>query len=216
MNSTGPNNRILSRQVALTASAFVTLPIAIHYGAVTGRPSLAAVAVILFLLPPLLADLRAQRPGRSIALVLAAVVLWLSFGGLSLVFALPVLIFVSLGMLFGVTLLPGRKPLISAYVELQYDTVSPAMYRYTRNVTATWAVFFAVMAAQSLLLARYAPVEIWSLFANCLNYVFVLALFAGEYLVRKRVLQDRPHASFPQFLRTLARTDFRQLLKQSM
>lgn len=215
MNSTGPNDRLRVPQVALSAGALLALPLLIHFGAVSGLPMFLAAALGLLLLPVLYADLRQRRLGRSLLAFALVAVLWFVFGGLPMLYAVPVLIHLFLCGLFGLTLLPGRKPLISAYVEVQYESVPAAMYRYTRRVTAVWAGFFALMALQSLLLALFAPVQIWSLFVNFINYVFVLVLFLAEYTVRKRVFHDRRHASFPQFLRTLARTDFRQLLKQS-
>lgn len=199
----------------LSAVALLTLPVVIHFGAVHDRPAVVAAALGLFLLPLLVQDTR-RRAGRVFLVLGTGAAAWLLFGGLSLLYALPVLINLALCAAFAFTLLPGRKPLISAYVELQYETVSPQMYRYTRRVTGVWAAFFAAMALQTLALAWLAPVQVWSLFVNLLNYVFVVLLFAGEYWVRRRVLRDRPHAGFMGFMGTVARTDFRTLLKQSM
>lgn len=216
LSSTGSDNPIPLRRLLLSTGALLTIPVVIHYGAVSGHAGLALALVAAGVLLP--GVLTAPRRGRVVpmALVLLALVaMWAMVGSLSLLYALPVLINLALCGLFALTLLPGRKPLISAYVELQYTTVSPATYRYTRKVTQAWAVFFGLMALQTLLLAWLAPVEIWSLFANLLNYVFVGLMFAAEYGVRRRVLRDRRHAGFVQFLGTLTRTDFRQLLKQS-
>lgn len=204
------------RRLLFSAGALLTIPIAIHYGAVSGHGGLALTLVGAYLvLPALLVALRRRQVVRMALGLLALALLWVIVGSLSLLYALPVLINLALGGMFALTLLPGRKPLISAYVELQYTTVSPATYRYTRTVTQVWAMFFALMALQTLLLAWLAPVQIWSLFANLLNYVFVGLMFVAEYGVRRRVLRDRRHASFVQFLGALTRTDFRQLLKQS-
>lgn len=186
-----------------------------HFGAVLGQPLLPLALIALLLLPMVWSRLR-QRQGMRVGLgLLAALLLGVIFGSLSLLQAVPVAINLSLCALFAGTLRRGRTPLITAYVELQYDSVPPALRRYTRGVTVAWSIFFALMALQALLLALFAPVEIWSLFVNFLNYVFVLLLFVIEYATRRRVLADRPHASFGRFLRTLARTDFRRLLKQT-
>ena len=193
----------------------IAIPVLIHVGAVSQQPLAAAMALSLLLFPFVLRDIGRARYGRAGLLLLVAVALWLLLGGLPLLYATPVVIHLALCALFAGTLLPGRKPLISAYVELQYDSVSDATYRYTRRVTVAWAVFFGLMAVQSLLLALLAPVEVWSLFVNLLNYIFVAAVFVIEYLVRRRVLRDRQHPSFMRFLRALVRTDFRQWLKQT-
>lgn len=215
MSNTGPNKKVSLRRAVLTTAATIAIPVLIHVGAVSQQPLAAATALSLLLLPFVLADVRHARYGRAGLLLLGTAALWLLLGGMPLLYATPVAIHLALCALFAATLLPGRKPLISAYVELQYDSVSVATYRYTRRITAAWAVFFGLMAAQSLLLALFAPVEVWSLFVNLLNYFLVLAVFVIEYLVRRRVLRDRQHPSFMRFLRALVRTDFRQLLKQT-
>lgn len=203
------------RRAVLAAGALIALPVATHFGAVYRQPLVALAGIALFLLPALWESLRRGRYLGIAAALSTIAMLWLLFGALSLLYAVPVAVNLSLFTLFAGTLLPGRKPLITAYVELQYDTVSPEMCRYTGRVTAAWSVFFALMAVQCVLLALLAPVQIWSLFVNFLNYMFVAAFFAVEYLIRRRVLRNRRHPSFARFLRNVLRTDFRQLLKQS-
>ena len=203
------------RRVVINTGALIAVPLAVHYGATQGRPLIALAAVALVLLPAVIGALRRGKYLGVAAALLAIALLWALLGALSLVYAVPVAINLALFALFASTLLPGRKPLITAYVELQYDTVSIATRRYTARVTAAWAAFFALMAAQCVLLALFAPTQIWSLFVNFLNYVLVMVFFAAEYWVRRRVLRERRHPSFARFLRNLVRTDFRQLLKQS-
>ncbi len=215
MSNTEPNSAVPLRRVALTAVALLVLPVATHFGVVYREPMIALGGIAVFLLPMVLANLRG---GRYLPLVVAVATIaslgWL-FGALSLLYAVPVAINSSLFTLFSSTMMPGNTPLITAYVELQYDSVTPEMRHYTRRVTAVWSVFFALMALQSLLLALFAPVHIWSLFTNCLNYLFVMALFAVEYSIRRRVLRNRRHQGFIRFLGNLLRTDFRRLRKQS-
>ncbi len=215
MSNTEANSAVPLRRVILTAIALLVLPLATHLGVVYREPLIALGGITVFLLPMVLANL---RNGRYLPLVVAVGTIaslgWL-FGALSLLYAVPVAINLSLCALFSSTLMPGNTPLITAYVELQYDSVTPEMRRYTRRVTVVWSGFFAIMALQSLLLALFAPVQVWSLFTNCLNYLFVLALFAAEYHIRRRVLRNRRHPGFMRFLGNLLRTDFRRLRKQS-
>ncbi len=215
MSNTEPNSAVPLRRVVLTAITLLILPVATHVGVVYHEPLIALGGIAVFLLPVVLANMRG---GRYLPLVVAVATIallgWL-FGAFSLLYAVPVAINVSLCALFGSTLLPGNTPLITAYVELQYDSVTPEMRRYTRRVTVVWSGFFAIIALQSLLLALFAPAQVWSLFTNCLNYLFVLALFAVEYRIRRRVLRNRRHPGFMRFLANLLRTDFRRLRKQS-
>jgi uncharacterized membrane protein len=67
--------------------------------------------------------------------------------------------------------------------------------KYTWQVTAVWTFFFGVVGSLSVLLFFFGNVETWSLFANVLTPILVFSLFVGEYLVRVRVLPNRPHLS---------------------
>lgn len=64
---------------------------------------------------------------------------------------------------------------------------------YTWKVTLYWAVFFAVSAIVSVLLFFFGSIEVWSFFANLLTPILLGVMFAGEYLIRMRVLPDRAH-----------------------
>ena len=98
--------------------------------------------------------------------------------------------------------------------------LAPDLVRYTRGLTAIWAIVLAALAITDLLLALCAvpggvldslgaapPVtisrEAWSWFANGLNYGLVGGLFVGEYFVRTRRFPGR-YASFFDFLRRMA------------
>jgi uncharacterized membrane protein len=60
--------------------------------------------------------------------------------------------------------------------------------RYTRRVTAAWALFFLSIAAATLAFFLAAPLRIWSLFANFCVLPLVGLMFAAEYAIRLRVL----------------------------
>lgn len=104
----------------------------------------------------------------------------------------------SLGLLFGSTLFRGRVPLCTVFAGLMNPSVSPALARYTRQVTVAWTVFFVVVIATSLLLYAFAPVVVWSLFANILTGPLVGTMFVCEYLLRFFVLapEDRGGSIF--------------------
>lgn len=97
------------------------------------------------------------------------------------------------GLLFGRTLRAGREPLITSLARLIHTTMTPALQRYTRQVTLAWTLFFTVMGLLSVLLFFLAPIEAWSLFANILTMPLVIAMFVAEYAVRRQVLppEDR-------------------------
>lgn len=93
-----------------------------------------------------------------------------------------------LGLLFGRSLLVGRKPLVTVFASLLHEVMTPALLTYTRRVTRAWTLFFVAMATLSLLLFFLAPIEVWSFFANILTWPLVGLMFVVENEVRKRAL----------------------------
>ena len=86
--------------------------------------------------------------------------------------------------LFGRTLRPGQKALVTWLAERVHDSLPDYIEKYTRRVTVAWCVFFAGMALASVLLFAFAPLSAWSFFANLLNLPLVVAMFLGEYAYR--------------------------------
>lgn len=59
--------------------------------------------------------------------------------------------------------------------------------RYTRNVTIVWVGFFALNGAIALWSALQPGWTAWLIYNGFIAYVAAGSLFAGEYLVRRRV-----------------------------
>jgi uncharacterized membrane protein len=98
----------------------------------------------------------------------------------------PLLINAGLMILFGLTLRPGSMPLVERLMRMEYQNAElpAALTRYARNLTRVWAGFFAGIVLISLVLAVNAPLELWSLFANVLSYLFAIILFLAQYAWR--------------------------------
>ena len=119
--------------------------------------------------------------------------------------ALPhTLVYLGLLTAFGVTLLPGRDPLITALASRMYGAISPEIRRYTRGVTWAWCAFFAAQLTASLLLFLLAPLPVWSFFVNVLNLPLVVLMFAGEHAYRMVRLRDAPRHGLADVLRIAA------------
>lgn len=99
----------------------------------------------------------------------------------------------ALCLLFGVTLIAPRQPLCTVIAGIVHPRMTPLVARYTRQVTVAWTVFFAAMVAVSVILFAFAPVEVWSVFANLLTFPLVGLMFVVENEVRKRLIppEDR-------------------------
>lgn len=109
---------------------------------------------------------------------------------------LPHVLFnVALMILFGHTLLPGREPLITLFARRVHGTVPPEIVTYTAQVTWLWTLFFAATAVLSILLYHFAPLQVWSVFANVLSLPLVILVFVGEYVFRIYHIRNFPHVS---------------------
>jgi uncharacterized membrane protein len=106
----------------------------------------------------------------------------------------------ALGAWFGSTLRPGAEPLISALARSVSRSFTPALARYTRQVTMAWTLYFLAMAVTSLVLFMVGDFSHWSLLANILTPVFTVAFFVGEYLVRYWLHPEFERVSLQQAL----------------
>jgi uncharacterized membrane protein len=97
-------------------------------------------------------------------------------------------------MVFGRTLAPGREPMCTYFAKVVHGSLTPAIERYTRQVTRAWLLFFAAMAAGSTLIYLTAPLAAWSVFANFFTAPLTALMFVAEYAVRRRLHPDMEHA----------------------
>lgn len=111
-------------------------------------------------------------------------------------------------LLFGLTLQRDSMPLIERIMRMEYphNALPPALVRYARNLTRVWVGYFGAVAVTSLVMAVYAPMELWSLFANVLSYMFAILMFLAQYLYR--AVRYREYGLFMPWdtLRCVART----------
>lgn len=197
----------------LLVAAAVSYPPVAHVQVLAGDPFAAVLMLLGLFTAALVAAL--LNGGRAVAIVLFCAILGcasLLAGGAAgqILYLPPIVINALLAASFAGTLRSGRVPLITAYARLIDGELSPAQITYTRRVTAVWALFFGIMALESFLLAAYAPVALWSLFANLLNPVFVICFFIVEYAIRKRALPDVDHPGFFRFVGRLATAGVRR------
>lgn len=186
-------------RIAGGGAAFVAYIAAIHATTAPGTPSDAG-ALIAIVPPLVLAGLCAWRSADAsarrlrlagwIALCALAGALWpwLRKGYAWLYLAQHAGAFAALALGFGLSLRTGHRPLVSAVYLRIHGTLPPPVARYTRRVTVLWTGFGAAMTLASLLLFAFGEREHWSLLANVLTPLLVVATFAAEYLVRVCVL----------------------------
>jgi len=169
----------------------VVYPLAVHALVLLDAPWIAVVGLIVTSIVSLMALVLAQGARRHYGW-LALYALLATLGVVNVltdsVYALflpPVVINIGLMLFFGVTLRLGATPFIERLMRLECNaTLSGSLRAYARRLTWIWVVYFGAVAVVSLLLAWQAPLAVWSLFTNVLNYVIVVMLLATQYLYR--------------------------------
>lgn len=117
-----------------------------------------------------------------------------------LVYLPPILILLSLFLLFSRSLLAGQTPLITRYAMLLGDKLEDKHLRYNRSLTLIWSVFFLLMASTSVLLAVFFSMDTWSLFTHIISYLLITSLFILEFMYRKYHFAGEIEGGFFQFM----------------
>lgn len=108
----------------------------------------------------------------------------------------------ALGTLFGRSLFGGGDALVTTFAKLAHDgVISEAKARYTRQVTVAWTLFFFASAGVSTVLFLFGQTVVWSVFVNLLSTPLLVLMFAGEHLVRNRVLPPEDRSSIADTIR---------------
>jgi uncharacterized membrane protein len=184
--------------VVLAAVLFVAFAVAVHASLVNALPPAAGALLSLVPLSFLVLWAFRRTHHRVIALVvIAAAVALCAFEWSAVERYFPSVFFLEhaggnllLAFVFGRTLVPGREPLVSTFARIAHDGLTPALARYSRQVTVAWTVFFLALFATSCALYASGHREAWSLLANFVGPVLVGLMFAVEYAIRHRVLPD--------------------------
>lgn len=199
----------------------VSYPLLTHLAVYFHSLALTAAAALVLGLVVLRGPLQARRGWAWLVLLAGGgMLIWLAFStrrhdALFALYAAPVMVNLLLAWLFGSTLFGGATPLIArlaGHLHGQAHIDDPAVKRYTRRLTAAWAVLFLLLAATNALLATLAspdgvlellgfespwplPSTLWSLFANFFGFVLVVLLFTLEFAYRRRRFPEQ-HARY--------------------
>jgi uncharacterized membrane protein len=206
-------------------------PIVAHMAVVSRSVVVTAVSLAvlasLFLLPRLVA--RSVAAWCLLPVVIAGLLLlahshaaWLPL------YATPVFVNIFGAWIFGHTLAPGQVPLIERIARLLHeeDGINERIARYARKVTIAWMLFLGGLAVLNTTLALLAspngvlmilgfhpvvtvPVEVWSLFANFIDYVMAGVFFVAEYAYRQRKFPEQPYRNLFDFINRARRVGHR-------
>lgn len=98
----------------------------------------------------------------------------------------PVLVNASLLIVFALSLY-WPPTIVERMARLTEPTLDAHGVQYTRRVTQMWCVFFVANGAISSWTALIDNEKIWTLYNGFIAYILMGALFAAEWLVRRRV-----------------------------
>lgn len=80
-------------------------------------------------------------------------------------------------------------PVAERLARLGYPDLPQELVTYTRTVTQAWCVFFSANAVTALWTAVWASDDVWFYYNGIIAYVLAGLMFAGEWLVRRRLLK---------------------------
>jgi len=177
------------------ASLGIHLAMATQRGTVAAGVLIIAEAVLIAWIALSFIPAKTLRwAGCAASLILTAVTWRLSPDGIVASSAVPhAIAYCSLLVVFGASLLPGRKPIVTGFAEKSRGRLPPQMARYTRRVTVAWCLFCAGQLLGSLLLLLFAPPHVWSMFVNVFNFPLLAGMLCGEFAWRKWRHGSWPH-----------------------
>lgn len=188
---------------ALLVPACVGYQLLVHSAMMEGQPE--RIRLVLSLLPLLglsvwIARCAQHKVRWSLLVIVAAISIYVveqkARLGLAAAYGIPhTVIYLFLLWSFGRTLARGREPIITGFARRIHGSLPPSMEAYTRSITRLWCTFFAAQVAVSAALFTLAPLDVWSLFVNVLNFPLLVLMFGAEYLYRISRHRNFPHAS---------------------
>ena len=125
----------------------------------------------------------------------------------SLIYLPPILIPGWLAYVF-ISSMSNEYALISKIAErIEGKTLDQQHLLYTRRLTALWGVVFVLMICEAIVLAIWAPYEVWSWWVHIGNYFIVAILFLGEMMLRYQLIGHRTQVG--QMFRALLQRNWR-------
>ncbi|MDO5090518.1 MAG: hypothetical protein Q4D61_03130 [Cardiobacteriaceae bacterium] len=147
-------------------------------------PWLAAAMCLLWAARAIIQQDRAQKTVSALIALFFA--LLLASNSTRSMYWYPVLVNALMFILFFASLF-ARQTLIERLARLTDPELPPEAIAYTRKVTQVWCAFFIVNGSIAAWLAALASHRAWALYTGIIAYGLMGVLFAGEYLLRRRL-----------------------------
>ena len=173
----------------------LTYPLLVYFG-LSRLPPAVFVLFGIFLIVLRLAGMKTHL--RPIWLSGFLVILFLSGAYLSApllaVKVYPVLVSLSIAAIFAASLF-FPPPLVERIARMSEPNLPEPAIRYTRVVTEVWIAVLVLNAGISLATAVWGTMQQWTLWNGLLSYALIGAVFAVEWLMRKRLRDHLMRAS---------------------
>lgn len=193
----------------------LSYPPAVHFALISAHAEWALWFLVIVSMSQLMLIIAHPRERGWMALVPVTILLLCIHGLLRdttvALYLPPFIIQGSLLWLFASSLRQGQEPLLTRIARRVFQQHDEETRRYTTRVTQLWSLFFVALLLETLLLTLFAPLELWSLFANIINYLLIVLLFSAEFTYRR--LRFTQRTSLHQFVQLFAATDWPALLK---
>lgn len=197
----------------LMSLLLLAYPLLVHFAVVWQEPRLEWLALVLLCAIPQYRALRAGRPGNWLLLLLGMAALLYALtsvgGGMYALFLPPVVVPAMLLAVFAGSLRAGHLPLVTRVAQSISGPLEPEVRAYTRHVTELWVLVLAALCVGDAALAVFAPLPLWSLFSNFVNYLLVGLVFVLEYLYRRLRFPAHDHPGFLAYMRRVAHIDYK-------
>lgn len=173
----------------LASVGLVLYPLVIYFGIKNGNLRWASLGVLLIVTPALLLRMRRRSMSEltAFAWIPLLTISVLGVGGLlnrsGVVLATPVIVNAVLFFAFSASLWT-KMPMIERFARLQEPDLSDAKIAWCRSWTIAWCAFFVVNAVTAGLLARFAPLQAWTLYNSLIAYMLIGLLFGIERVWR--------------------------------
>lgn len=84
-------------------------------------------------------------------------------------------------------------PVVERLARMQEPDLPPFAVQYTRRVTQVWCGFFILNGGLAVATALWSTDQVWAFYNGLLAYIMMGTLFAGEWLIRRRVKAAHGH-----------------------
>ena len=173
---------------ALTAVLLAAYPVLVYLGLRKGvPPRWIALGLIAVLGLRWGRTLLRKVPAYALIGLLAAFAALAWIWGEASVLYYPVAVNLTLLSMFGLSLW-FPPTVIERLARLRHPDIDERGVLYTRRVTQVWCAFFILNAAAAAATALSGNAALWAFYNGFLVYLLMGLLFAGEWLVRRRVM----------------------------